>query len=45
MGKEQTDYPRDERLMRDVGLSREFVLGPARSFWSQWQRHRELWRL
>lgn len=35
----------DDRLLRDVGLTREAVLGPAGTFWREWLAIREPWRL
>ncbi len=36
---------RDDRLLRDVGLTREEALGPAGYFWSEWARIRAPWSL
>jgi hypothetical protein len=36
---------RDDRLLRDVGLTREDVLGPQGYFWSEWLRIRAPWSL
>ena len=36
---------RDDRLLRDVGLTRENVLGDAAYFWSEWSRQRDIWKL
>lgn len=36
---------RDDRLLRDVGLTREDVLGPQGYFWSEWTRIRAPWSL
>ena len=36
---------RDDRLLRDVGLTREGVLGEVGYFWSEWARQRDRWRL
>ncbi|MCV0397548.1 MAG: DUF1127 domain-containing protein [Rhizobiaceae bacterium] len=36
---------RDDRLLRDVGLTREDVLGAERYFWFEWMRIREPWAL
>lgn len=36
---------RDDRLLRDVGLTREEALGPQGYFWSEWTRTREPWSL
>ncbi len=35
---------RDDRLLRDAGLTREGVLGEARYFWSELARLRDSWR-
>lgn len=35
----------DDRLLRDVGLMREGLLGPAETFWADWRRTRETWSL
>ncbi|MDP3899227.1 MAG: DUF1127 domain-containing protein [Mesorhizobium sp.] len=35
----------DDRLLRDVGLSREDLVGPAETFWAEWRRTRETWSL
>jgi hypothetical protein len=31
---------RDDRLLRDAGLTRQGVLGEAAYFWSEWSRQR-----
>lgn len=36
---------RDDRLLKDMGLSPEDAFGPARAFWSEWERLREPWQL
>lgn len=36
---------RDDRLLRDVGLTREDVLGSQGYFWSEWRRIRVPWSL
>ena len=36
---------RDDRLLRDAGLTREDVLGPQGYFWSEWARIRADWSL
>ena len=36
---------RDDRLLRDAGLTREEVLGPQGYFWSDWRRLRAPWSL
>lgn len=36
---------RDDRLLRDMGLSPEQAFGQARAFWSDWERMREPWQL
>ncbi len=36
---------RDDRLLRDAGLTRESVLGEVAYFWSEWSRQRDLWKL
>ncbi len=38
------DKPND-RLLRDVGLTRESVLGEAAYFWFEWSRRRDPWKL
>lgn len=35
----------NDRLLNDVGLSREQILGPVRSFWSGWDTRQAAWRL
>ena len=35
----------DDRLLADIGLSRDDVLGPERRFWEEWRALREPWRL
>lgn len=34
---------RDDRLLRDVGLTRESVLGEVGCFWSDWFRRSDPW--
>ena len=36
---------RDDRLLRDVGMTRHGVLGEASYFWSEMARLRDLWKL
>ena len=36
---------RDDRLLRDAGLTREDALGPQGYFWSEWARLRAPWSL
>ncbi|GIL02346.1 MAG: hypothetical protein BroJett030_22450 [Alphaproteobacteria bacterium] len=36
---------RDDHLLRDIGLTREELLGPARAFWSDWLRRKQPWQL
>ncbi len=36
---------RDDRLLRDAGLTRESVLGEVAYFWSEWSRQRDPWKL
>lgn len=36
---------RDDRLLRDAGLTREDALGPQGYFWSEWVRMRAPWSL
>lgn len=36
---------RDDRLIEDAGLTREEILGPERSFWSQWLKIKQPWQL
>jgi len=33
----------DDRLLRDVGLTRESVLGEAGRFWFEWSRRSDPW--
>lgn len=35
----------DDRLIRDIGLTREEIEGPARSFWREWLKVKTPWRL
>jgi hypothetical protein len=35
----------DDRLIRDIGLTREEILGPEKSFWSQWLKQKTPWQL
>ena len=35
----------DDRLVRDIGLTREEILGPQRSFWSEWLKIKQPWQL
>jgi hypothetical protein len=36
---------RDDRLLRDAGLTRESVLGEGAYFWSEWSLRRDPWNL
>ncbi|CAM5406488.1 hypothetical protein MAUB1S_06915 [Mycolicibacterium aubagnense] len=36
---------RDDRLLRDAGLSRDELLGEAAFFWAEWSRQRTPWDL
>ena len=36
---------RDDRLLRDVGLTRKSALGEVRYFWYEWSRRRDPWEL
>jgi hypothetical protein len=36
---------RDDRLLRDVGMTRHGALGEAGYFWSEMARLRDLWKL
>ncbi|BCH23724.1 hypothetical protein MesoLjLc_33820 [Mesorhizobium sp. L-8-10] len=44
-GRRKRNRERDDRLLKDMGLSPEQVLGPGRVFWSEWERQREPWLL
>ena len=35
----------DDRLLTDIGLTRDDILGPVRSFWSGWDARRAIWKL
>ena len=35
----------DDRLIRDIGLTREEILGPERSFWRDWLAIKTPWQL
>ena len=35
----------DDRLIRDIGLTREEIMGPEKTFWSQWLKQKEPWQL
>lgn len=39
------DARRDDRLLRDMGLSPEQAFGQSRAFWSEWEGVREPWQL
>jgi hypothetical protein len=45
MKRRKAGYPRNDRLLRDAGLSAEQAFGPARVFWSEWKKRREPWLL
>ncbi len=36
---------RDDRLLRDAGLTRESALGEVAYVWSEWSRQRDPWKL
>lgn len=35
----------DDRLIRDIGMTREEILGPEAEFWSQWLKQKQPWML
>lgn len=35
----------DDRLIRDIGRTREELLGPERSFWREWLKVKAPWEL
>jgi hypothetical protein len=35
----------EERLIRDIGLTRDGILGPQGSFWREWDKRQSLWQL
>ena len=35
----------DDRLIRDIGLTREEILGPEKSFWREWLSQKTPWQL
>jgi uncharacterized protein YjiS (DUF1127 family) len=44
--RQRGEHPkRDDRLLRDAGLSPEEAFGPARVFWFEWRSLREPWQL
>lgn len=38
-------HKHDDRLIHDVGLTRDEILGPELAFWSAWLRVKQPWRL
>lgn len=36
---------KDDRLLRDIGLTREDILGPEETFWAAQRRTRDTWNL
>jgi hypothetical protein len=36
---------KDDRLLRDVGLTREDIIGPEETFRAEWRRMRDTWNL
>ena len=36
---------RDDRLLRDIGLSRQDLIGPERSYWLGWNARQSFWQL
>mgnify|MGYP003383061219 CR=1 FL=1 len=36
---------KDDRLLRDIGLTREDILGPEETFRAEWRRMRDTWNL
>lgn len=36
---------KDDRLLRDIGLTREEILGPEETFRAEWRRSRDTWNL
>jgi hypothetical protein len=35
----------DDHLIRDIGQTREELLGPERAFWSEWLKRKAPWQL
>ena len=35
----------DERLIRDVGLERDDILGPQAGYWRDWEKQKTIWQL
>ena len=35
----------DDRLIRDIGLTREEIEGPEKAFWREWARQKTIWNL
>jgi hypothetical protein len=35
----------DDRLIRDIGKTREELLGPEKAFWSEWLKQKARWEL
>ncbi|MEC9342925.1 MAG: hypothetical protein VYD64_03670 [Pseudomonadota bacterium] len=35
----------DDRLIRDIGRTREDILGPEQAFWTEWRRIKAPWQL
>ncbi len=36
---------KDDHLLRDIGLTREDILGPEETYRSEWRRMRDTWNL
>lgn len=36
---------KDDRLLRDIGLTREDILGPEETYRAEWRRRRDTWNL
>lgn len=35
----------DDRLIRDIGLTREEIEGPENAFWREWAHQKKIWNL
>ena len=35
----------DDRLIRDIGLTREEIEGPEKAFWREWAHQKKIWNL